>query len=227
MAQQAGNLALNGRLDNVRFLIRDRDAKYTVPFDAVFRSEGVEIVRTPIRAPRANAYAGTLVRTVRAECLDWILVLGRRHLEGILRSYVDHYNRARPHRGLALSTPKPRTVGSDADLLGRRIVRRSILGGLITMNTERLPDRIWVLAPFTIGSFVRRPFVLVADDHDGAFLGATLRRGEADPSARRCRYEDDLVLQKLMLSGYGGGSRFLESSKTCPANARRCSGAET
>ncbi len=131
VAQQARNLAFEGRLDHVRFLIHDRDAKYTVPFDEVFRSEDVNIVKTPIRAPRANAFAERWVRTVRAECLDWILVLGRRHLEGILRSYVDHYNRARPHRGLELSTPEPRAVGSDTDLLGRRVVRRSILGGLL------------------------------------------------------------------------------------------------
>jgi putative transposase len=131
VAQQARNLALSGRLEGVRFLIRDRDAKYTAPFDEVFGSEGIEIVHTPIRAPRANAVAERWVRTVRAECLDWILVLGRRHLEGVLRAYVDHYNRARPHRGLGLCTPEPRATGSDADISERRVVRRSVLGGLI------------------------------------------------------------------------------------------------
>ena len=90
VAQQARNLAVDGGLDNVRFLIRDRDAKYTVPFDEVFRSEGLKIVHTPIRAPRANAFAERWVRTVRAECLDWIPVLGRRHLDRVLRAYVDH-----------------------------------------------------------------------------------------------------------------------------------------
>ena len=131
MAQQARNLAVDGRLDNVRFLVRDRDAKYAAPFDGVFRSDGVEIVHTPVRAPRANAFAERWVRTVRAECLDWILVLGRRHLDRILRAYVDHYNRARPHRGLDLSTPEPRLARSEADIRGRRVVRRSILGDLI------------------------------------------------------------------------------------------------
>jgi transposase InsO family protein len=131
VAQQARDLAIDGRLDNVRFLIRDRDAKYTVPFDEVFRSEGLKIVHTPIRAPRANAFAERWVRTVRAECLDWILVLGRRHVDRILRAYVDHYNRARPHRGLDLSTPEPRPAGSEANTGGKRVVRRSILGGLI------------------------------------------------------------------------------------------------
>ena len=131
VAQQARNLAVDGRLNNVRFLIRDRDAKYTVPFDEVFRSEGVKIVNTPIRAPRANAFAERWVRTVRAECLDWILVLGRRHLDRVLRAYVDHYNRARPHRGLDLSTPQPRPAHEDAATRGTWIVRRNILGGLI------------------------------------------------------------------------------------------------
>jgi len=71
----------------------------------VFRSEGVSIVLTPIRAPNANAFCERWVGTVRAECLDWTLVLGRRHLERVLRTYIGHYNEARPHRGLALQTP--------------------------------------------------------------------------------------------------------------------------
>ena len=107
MTQQARNLAMGERLQGVRFLIRDRDSKYSGPFDEVFRTEGVSIVRTPIRAPRANAFAERWVRTVRTECLDWMLVLGRRHLERVLRAYAAHYNEARPHRGLDLKTPEP------------------------------------------------------------------------------------------------------------------------
>ena len=72
-----------------------------------FRTEGVHIVKTPIRAPRANAFAERWVRTLRTECLDWLLVLGRRHLEDKLRTYMAHYNEARPRRGLALKTPEP------------------------------------------------------------------------------------------------------------------------
>jgi putative transposase len=138
VAQQARNLAIDGRLDNVRCLIRARDAKYTVPFDEVFRSDGVKIIHTPIRAPRANAFAERWVRTVRAECLDWILVLGRRHLDRILRAYVDHYKRTSttttvrgPTVRSILYTPEPRPAGSDADIRGTRVVRRSILGGHI------------------------------------------------------------------------------------------------
>jgi transposase InsO family protein len=78
VTQQAHNLAVGERLEGIRFLIRDRDAKYSGAFDEVFRSEGVSVVKTPIRAPRANAFAERWVRTVRTECLDWMLVLGRR-----------------------------------------------------------------------------------------------------------------------------------------------------
>jgi transposase InsO family protein len=130
-AQQARNLAVRERLAGIRFVIRDRDSKFSGPFDEVLRSEGVRIVHTPIRAPRANAYAERWVRTVRAECMDWMLVLGRRHLQRVLRVYADHYNEARPHRGLELHTPEPRPdpVQRPADCV--RIKRRDVLGGLI------------------------------------------------------------------------------------------------
>jgi hypothetical protein len=100
VTQQARNLAVGERLQGIRFAIRDRDAKFPGPFDEVFRSESVNIVKSPIRAPRSNAFAERWVRTVRTECLDWILVLGRRHLEQVLRAYTAHYNDGRPHRGL-------------------------------------------------------------------------------------------------------------------------------
>ena len=74
----------------MRFLIRDRDSKYSGPFDEVFRSEGIRIVRTPVRAPKANAIAERFVRTVRSECLDRLLILNRRHLERTLRVYAHH-----------------------------------------------------------------------------------------------------------------------------------------
>jgi putative transposase len=93
---------LHGCVRAVRFLIHDRDSKFSGTFDEVFRSEGIDVIHTPIRAPQANAYAERFVRTVRAECLDWLLIVGRRHLETVLRIYTAHYNRERPHRGLAL-----------------------------------------------------------------------------------------------------------------------------
>ena len=121
------------RANPVRFLIRDRDSKFTRDFDYVFRSEGVEIIRTPIRSPKANAIAERFVKTVRAECLVWLLILNRRHLERVLRVYVDHYNRQRPHRALGLRPPKPqhRTLRLASPARSGDAIRRDRLGGLI------------------------------------------------------------------------------------------------
>jgi putative transposase len=121
------------RATPVRFLIRDRDSKFTRDFDAVFRSEGVEIIRTPIRSPKANAIAERFVRSVRAECLDWLLILNRRHLERVLRVYVDHYNRQRPHRALGLRPPDPDhpTLRLASSARSGDVMRRDRLGGLI------------------------------------------------------------------------------------------------
>jgi hypothetical protein len=85
---QARNLGFGGVFERTRFLIHDRDSKFSAAFDEVFRSEGIRVIRTPIRAPKANAYAERFIRTVRHECLDWLLILGRRHLEHVLRRYV-------------------------------------------------------------------------------------------------------------------------------------------
>ena len=112
-------------------LIRDRDAKFPAAFDTVFRAAGARVVRTPVRAARANALAERWVGTVRRECLDWLLVLGQRHLEHVLRAYVAHYNTARPHRALELRAPLAR--GQPARPTGRaeQIIRRDRLGGRI------------------------------------------------------------------------------------------------
>jgi transposase InsO family protein len=129
VAQQARNLGLEFAEQRLRFLIRDRDSKYSGPFDEVFRSEGIRIVKTPVRAPKANAIAERFVRTVRGECLDWLLILNRRHLERVLRVYVHHYNRERPHRALEHRVPESdeRRERSPAG----EIRRRDRLGGLI------------------------------------------------------------------------------------------------
>src|SRR5450756_568941 len=107
VTQQARNLAmaLDDRSLASRFLIRDRDSKYSRSFDAVLRSEGMRVIRTPFRAPNANAYAERVIETIRAECLDWTLILGRRQLDQTLRIYAEHYNRGRPHRALGLAPP--------------------------------------------------------------------------------------------------------------------------
>jgi transposase InsO family protein len=129
VTQQARNLSFTGLLERTRFLIHDRDSKFSGSFDEVFRSEGTKVIHTPIRAPQANAYAERFVRTVRAECLDWLLILGRRHLEHVLRTYIAHYNAERPHRALALVPPEPR----DTAVLPAhaKIERHDLLGGLI------------------------------------------------------------------------------------------------
>lgn len=131
VAQQARNLLLElPEGDAPRFLIRDRDSKFSGAFDDVFRAEGTKIIQTPVRAPRANAYAERWVRTVRTECLDHLLILSRRHLDRVLAEYVEHYNRARPHRGIELATPERRESPVLTDRVPR-IRRSGVLGGLI------------------------------------------------------------------------------------------------
>jgi putative transposase len=107
--------------------------KFTRDFDTVFQSEGIEIVRTPIRAPKANAIAERFVRTVRAECLDWPLILNHRHLERVLRVFVDHYGNHRPHHALDLNPPNRErpTLRLPTASEPNRIKRRDRLGGLI------------------------------------------------------------------------------------------------
>jgi transposase InsO family protein len=99
---------LAARTEPIRFLIRDRDQKFTDRFDDVFRSEGIEVVRTPFRAPQANGVAERFVRTVRSECFDWLLILNQEHLERVLQAFIDHYNGHRPHRALSLTPPEAR-----------------------------------------------------------------------------------------------------------------------
>jgi transposase InsO family protein len=132
VTQQARNatMELNDRQLSIRLLLRDHDAKFTRSFDEVFGGEGGQVLRTPIRAPKANAYAERWVQTVQVECLDWTLVLGQRHLRRLLRGYVRHYNQQRPHRGLALAVPE---VGErkSPKVDPRAVRRRDVLGGLI------------------------------------------------------------------------------------------------
>ena len=128
VTQQARNLGLDFSGQGVRLLIRDRDSKYSRPFDEVFHSEGIRIVKTPVRAPKANAIAERFVRSVRAECLDWLLIFNRRHLERVLRIYVDHYNTQRPLRAVGLRPPDPTNLAAPSVGEVRRYDR---LAGLI------------------------------------------------------------------------------------------------
>jgi putative transposase len=132
VTQVARNLAgdLGDEDQGFTFLIRDRDTKFTTSFDEVFVSEGMRIIPTPVRAPRANAYAERWVGTLRRECLDWMLIFGRRHLEAVVREYLIHYNAARPHRGLDLRAPDMDRF-ADPPASSGHIVRKELLGGLI------------------------------------------------------------------------------------------------
>ena len=112
---------------DMAFLIHDNDTKFASSYDNVFSSEGIEILNTPYRAPRANAYAEQWVRSIREECLDHILVLNENHLHRVLREYGEYYNHARPHQGLGQHFPVSGLVSNTAG----PIRRRDILGGVI------------------------------------------------------------------------------------------------
>ncbi len=134
VAPQARNLAweLSAPERPLRFLLRDNDAKFTYAFDQVFRAGGVKVIRTPVEAPQANAIAERFLGTLRRECLDWILIVNRRHLERVLRVFGGHDNGHRPHRALDLAAPertplkRPIAAGPAA-----AVNRRDRLGGLI------------------------------------------------------------------------------------------------
>jgi putative transposase len=130
--QQARNLMmdLGERAGRFRFLIRDRDSKFTAAFDGVFTGNGTRVIKTPVRSPRANSYAERFVGTLRRECLDHMLILGERHLHTVLAEYTRHYNGHRPHQALQQESPL-RESGHVVDITAR-IERRQVLGGLIS-----------------------------------------------------------------------------------------------
>ncbi|MGW3046099.1 transposase [Kitasatospora sp. NPDC001159] len=131
VAQLARNLLmdLGDRAGGFRFLIRDRDTKFTAAFDAVFAGNGAAVIPTPPQSPRSNAFAERWIRTVRAECTDRLLITGERHLRAVLAEYTEHYNTGRAHRGLELRAPddEPNVI----PLPTAAIRRRRVLGGLL------------------------------------------------------------------------------------------------
>jgi putative transposase len=133
VAQQARNLTMTmaERGQSFRFLVRDRDTKFTSSVDAVFEAEGIEILRCPPRLPRANAFSERVVRTLRSDVLDHLLIIGRRHLERVVRGYVAHYNAERPHRGLDLRAPDGTLSETTSHRMPGSVRRRDVLGGLI------------------------------------------------------------------------------------------------
>jgi hypothetical protein len=176
VTQQARNvlLVLGERGRPVRFLLRDRDAKFCRSFDEVFRSEGAQVLVTPVWAPTANADVERWVGTVRAECLDWLLIVGRGHLEQVLRVYVEHYNRHRPHRALELEAPdRPArlTVVGANERGGVR--RRDLLGGLLR-EYRRLHER--VCAPFALECSRWTVWSGAEEDEDGEHAAVLVGR---------------------------------------------------
>jgi transposase InsO family protein len=133
VTQQARNLlmGLGERAEGFRFLIRDRDTKFSAGFDSVFTGAGVTVVKTPPPAPRANAYAERWVRTVRMECLAWVLIFNQAQLYRVLSAYLAHHNSARPHRGLNLQVPVPVPGADRTGVADGPIERLDVLGGLI------------------------------------------------------------------------------------------------
>jgi putative transposase len=130
--QQARNtlMDLGERTGGLKFLIRDRDAKYSGAFDAVFTAADMRIITTPVQAPRANAICERWIASARRECTDRILIAGRRHLHHTLAEYVDHYNTHRPHRTLCQQPPDGRAHVAPADV-NIHVRRRDRLGGLL------------------------------------------------------------------------------------------------
>jgi transposase InsO family protein len=136
LAQQARNLLmdLDERGQRPRFLIHDRDKKFSRAFDAIFDGEGIRVIRTPIQAPNANAHAERWVGSARRECLDRLLIFSRGQLEHVLRVYIRHYNERRPHRALDLQTPDPSRTGAargDPTASVAAVRRHDLLGGLL------------------------------------------------------------------------------------------------
>jgi putative transposase len=119
-----------GATGRFKFLLRDRDSKFTAAFDEVFAGNGTRVIKIPVRSPRANAFAERFAGTLRRECLNHLLILGEQHLREVLAEYARHYNRHRPHQGLQQRPPLHRAAHV-TDVIAR-IEHKRIVGGLIS-----------------------------------------------------------------------------------------------
>lgn len=133
VTQQARNLLmdLDHRAESIKFLLRDRDTKFTTAFDAVFAAVDIRILRSPIRAPRANAIMERWIGNCRRELLDQTLIWNQRHLLKILREYEAHHNEHRPHRALNQAAPLKAPPAPVTDLNAFRVRRHDRIGGVI------------------------------------------------------------------------------------------------
>jgi putative transposase len=131
-AQQTRNLLmeLGERAAQFRFLIRDRDSKFTAAFDDVLAGNGARVIKTPVRSPQANSFAERYVGTLRRECLDHLLIYSEGHLRRVLAEYAQHYNEHRPHQSRE-QRPPLHEPGQPIDITAR-IVRRQVVHGLIS-----------------------------------------------------------------------------------------------
>ncbi len=129
VTQQARQITwdLDDTEQRFRFLIRDRDRKFTEAFDTIFRSEGLKIIRTPVQAPNANSHAERWIRSARSECLDKIIIVNQAHLRSVLTEYVEFYNTRRPHQGIGQQSPIIRLPEKREG----SVQRRPVLGGII------------------------------------------------------------------------------------------------
>ena len=115
----------------IRYVLHDRDGKFVAGFDTSFASQGIEIIKTPVRAPNANAVAERVIRSIRAECLDHLLILNRRHLRFVLTQYLAYYNHRRPHQGLGQALPVPLGPDPTSPVAPAQVTCRPVLGGLL------------------------------------------------------------------------------------------------
>jgi hypothetical protein len=135
-----------------RYLIRDRDSKYTPVFNAIFETEGIDVIKTPVRAPKANAFAERWIRSVREECLDRLIILDQRHLHYVLTGYLDYYNFARPHQGIEQRTPIPLPVSNPHGQIERRDILQGLIHDYRRLASFSRADRVF--APYR-GSFLK------------------------------------------------------------------------
>jgi putative transposase len=199
--QQARNIieTFVDRAEPIRFLIHDRDSKFTAAFDEVFRSDGIRVIRTPVRAPRANAFIERWIGTVRRECLDRILIVNRRHLERVLPAYIRHYNEHRPHRSLprhsggSFGTRRGGggSFGSPATLIssGRRQRRAGESNKLSFFGSPRRSRRTTTLLPRAGRSKPSWPRTPVIPQRSAPAGPTCWPNGDSNRSSRMTSYE--------------------------------------